>query len=58
MSADERLEIAAFITHLNQSGDPEYQRAMDKRMSAMDAGRKVSAETMEKLHRSLHELSK
>ena len=54
MSADERLEIASFITHLNQSDNPEYQSELDRRMSAMDAGRKVSTETMEKLHQSLH----
>jgi len=58
MSAEERLEIASFITHLNQSDDPEYQSELDRRMSAMDAGRKVSTETMEKHHQSLEEQGK
>jgi hypothetical protein len=58
MSPDERLEMSAFIAHLSQSDDPEYQTEMDKRMSAMDAGRKVSAESMGKLHLSLLEQGK
>ena len=40
MSAEERLEIAAFIAHLNRADSPEYQAERDRRMSAMDAGGK------------------
>jgi hypothetical protein len=50
LSADERLEIAALIAHLNRADDPEYQAELDRRMSAMDAGRKNSAATLEKYH--------
>lgn len=53
MSVEERLEIAALIAHLNRADDPEYQTELDRRMSAMDAGRKTSASDLEKYHRDL-----
>ena len=48
MSAEERLELAALIAHLNRADDSEYQAELDKRMSAMDAGRKTSAQGLKK----------
>ena len=53
MSVEERLEVAALIAHLNRAEDPEYQAELDQRMSAMDTGRKNSAETLEKRHQDL-----
>jgi hypothetical protein len=53
MSAEERLEIAALIAHLNRVDDPQYQAELDRRMSAMDAGRKNSVESLESRHRDL-----
>ena len=53
MSAEERLEIAAFIAHLNRADTTEYQSEMDRRMSAMDAGRKSSAQDLERRHKDL-----
>ena len=53
MSADERLEVAALIAHLNRADDPDYQAELDQRMSAMDAGRKHPAAGLENSHRNL-----
>jgi len=47
MTVEERLEVAALIAHLNRTDDPEYQEELDRRMSAMDAGNKTSAKTLE-----------
>jgi hypothetical protein len=53
MSAEERLEVAALIAHLNRADDTEYQTELDGRMSAMDAGRKISASAVKKVHDEL-----
>ena len=53
MSVEERLEIAALIAHLNRADDTDYQVEMDRRMSAMDAGRKTSASAVENRHKDL-----
>jgi cytochrome c len=55
MSAEERLEIAAFIAHLNRADSPEYQTELDRRMSAMDAGKKTSAQDLKRRHKDLLE---
>ena len=52
MSVEERLEVAALIAHLNRSNDAEYQSELDRRMSAMDAGEKVSEQKFKKLTRN------
>jgi hypothetical protein len=54
MSAEERLEVAALIAHLNRADDSEYQTELDGRMSAMDAGRKISASALKKRHDELN----
>jgi hypothetical protein len=46
MSAEERLEVAALIAHLNRADDPEYQSELDRRMAAMDAGEKFSGQSL------------
>jgi len=53
MSAEERLEIAALIAHLNRADAPEYQEEMNRRMSAMDAGKKASASDFDRRHKDL-----
>ena len=53
MSVEERLEIAAFIAHLNRADSPEYQAELDRRISAMGAGQKASAGDFERRHRDL-----
>ena len=53
MSVEERLEIAALIAHLNRADDPEYQAKIDRRMAAMDAGRKTDLAALEHLHEDL-----
>jgi hypothetical protein len=53
MTVEERLEIAALIAHLNRADDSEYRAELDRRMSAMDAGRKTSGAELEELHNKL-----
>ncbi|MGA2863835.1 MAG: hypothetical protein ABSF95_05055 [Verrucomicrobiota bacterium] len=53
MSVEERLEVAAFIAHLNRAEDPGYQADLDRRMAAMDSGRKTGADALKKLHDGL-----
>jgi hypothetical protein len=55
MNVEERLEIAAFIAHLNRADSPEYQTELDRRMSAMDAGEKTSAQDLKRRHKDLLE---
>jgi len=54
MTVDERLEIAALIAHLNRAHDPEFQTELDRRMSAMDAGRCTGEAALERLHDDLN----
>jgi hypothetical protein len=53
MTAEERLEIAALIAHLNRADSPEYQNEMDRRMSGMDAGKKISSKDFVRSHDDL-----
>lgn len=53
LSAEERLEVAALIAHLNRADDPEFQTELDGRMSAMDAGLKTPASVLKKRHDEL-----
>lgn len=53
MNAEERLEIAALIAHLNRSDSAEYQEELDRRMSAMDSGKKASEQDFEDHHKNL-----
>jgi hypothetical protein len=53
MTVEERLELAGLIAHLNRSDDPDYQNELDRRMSAMDSGRKNSAESLKRRHDDL-----
>jgi hypothetical protein len=53
MTVEERLDVAALIAHLNRAEDPEYRAELDRRMAAMDAGRKASASQLQHLHDDL-----
>lgn len=53
MSIDERLDVAAFIAHLNRAEDPEYRAELDRRMAGMDSGRKTTASELERLHEEM-----
>lgn len=53
MTADERLEVVAFISHLSQVDDPAYQAELARRLDAMEAGHKTSLEDLERLHERL-----
>jgi hypothetical protein len=50
MSVEDRLEVAALISHLNQLDDPAYQAELDRRLAAMDDGRKSGLADLERLH--------
>ena len=53
MSVEERLEVAALIVHLNRAEDPDYQAELERRMSAMDGGRKAQLASLEQIHKEL-----
>jgi hypothetical protein len=53
MSIEDRLEIAALIAHLNRAEDPDYQAELERRLSAMDAGKTTDLSTLERLHKDL-----
>ncbi|MDA1272832.1 MAG: hypothetical protein O2960_02095 [Verrucomicrobia bacterium] len=53
LSAEERLELAALIAHLNRAEDPEFKAELDRRLSAMDAGKKADRSELERVHRNL-----
>lgn len=53
LSLDERLDVAAFITHLNQEQDPEFMAELGERMDQMRAGRETTQDQLEALHRRL-----
>jgi hypothetical protein len=53
MSIDERLDMAAFIAHLNRAEDSEYRAELDRRMAGMDSGCKTTASELERLHEEM-----
>ena len=53
LTPEERLEIAALIVHLTQASDPEYRAELDRRMAAMDAGKKYTEQDVLRLHEKL-----
>ncbi|HXR06461.1 MAG TPA: hypothetical protein VN765_03965 [Candidatus Acidoferrum sp.] len=50
MSIQDRHEVAAFISHLHQLDDPAYQAELDRRLAAMDDGRKSGLADLERIH--------
>ena len=53
MSVEERLEVAALISHLNQVDDPAYQAELARRLDSMADGHKTSLEDLQRLHDKL-----
>jgi len=53
LTADERLELAGLIAHLNQSERRDYQEELDKRLAAMDECKKFTQQDLERLHRDV-----
>ena len=58
LSVEERLDLAAWIFHLNSKDDPEYQRELARRMDAMDAGTKITSAQLDLLIADLNTRSK
>lgn len=49
MSIDERLDVAAFIAHLNRAEDPEYRAELDRRMADDRCGPGVASQALRPL---------
>lgn len=48
LSPEERLKAIAYLKHLRQAENPEYQRELAQRHAEMDAGQKVRWEDLKK----------
>jgi hypothetical protein len=53
LTVEQRLEIAALIAHLNRAEDPAWQDELDRRLAAMEAGRKSTRTDLENRHQTL-----
>ncbi len=53
LSAEERLQLAAFLAELEEENETEFRATVNKRMKAMDTGKKVTAEEFEARHNAL-----
>jgi uncharacterized protein YdbL (DUF1318 family) len=53
LTAEERLDLAALIAHLNRADDAEYQSTLDERAAEMEAVKKTTLEELERRHRTL-----
>lgn len=53
LTVDQRLEVAALIAHLNRAEDPAWMAELDRRLDAMEAGRKSSQRDLERRHEKL-----
>lgn len=50
LSAEERFQLAAFLAELDERTEAELREIVDRRMKAMDSGKKVSMEEFEAEH--------
>ena len=50
LSAEERLQLAAFLADLDERTETQFRETADHRMKAMDAGKKVTMEEFEREH--------
>jgi hypothetical protein len=50
---EERLELAAFLTHLNRTSDDSWLIELDTRLLQMESGKKSNQEELENLNRQL-----
>jgi hypothetical protein len=53
MTDEQRLELAAVLAFHRRRNDPEHLAELDRRMKAMDNGKKVPQEEIERKHREL-----
>ncbi len=53
LTADERLELAAMLSDLEQDSEESFRTQVAARMKAMDQGRKLSQEEFETRHGEL-----
>ncbi len=53
LSVEERLDLAAWIAHLNHADDPAYLAELKARMASMDAGEKASSADFERVSNEL-----
>lgn len=53
LTEDERLELQAWLIHLNRKDDPEYKAELSRRFVEMDAGKKVTKQDIKRLHEEL-----
>ncbi len=54
LTVEERLELAALITHLTRKDDPAYQAELARRMAEKDAGKKFDQADLKRLHTDLN----
>jgi hypothetical protein len=50
LSAEERLQLAAFLAELDERTEIQFRETADRRMKAMDTGKKVTMEEFEREH--------
>lgn len=53
LSQKERLQLAAYLADLEEQEELAFQKEVDKRMKAMDAGKKVTSQEVEAMHEQL-----
>lgn len=53
LSPEQRLELVVFLAELEELDAERYAETVNRRMAAMDAGRKVSMQTFEAEHQRL-----
>jgi hypothetical protein len=58
LSPAERLDLAVYLVDLEEQNEAEFREAINRRMKAMDQGRKVTQEQIEAEHRRLLEQGK
>lgn len=50
LSPQERFDLAAFLAELDQMNERGFQETVDRRMKAMDAGKKVTQDELQAEH--------
>jgi hypothetical protein len=53
LNVEERLELAALISHLNRAEDPVWQAELDRRLESMESGRKHGQGDLQRRHQEL-----
>jgi hypothetical protein len=51
LSRKDRFQLSVFLADLEQEGEAGFQKEASRRMLAMDAGKKVTAEEFEARHK-------